>query len=111
VAQGTNDLLTETSDILLFANVQTTDAGSYTVVVSDTPGPSPARWPRLQWTRRSPIIIGDIVNDGGRLWGGWADYDNDGWLDLFVANTLARMIFSTTTTATARSPITKCCGQ
>jgi len=27
------------------------------------------------------------VNDGGESWGAsWADYDNDGWIDLFVAN-------------------------
>jgi len=33
------------------------------------------------------ITTGIIVNDGGHSHGsGWADYDNDGWLDLFVAN-------------------------
>ncbi len=33
------------------------------------------------------ITTGDIVNDGGHSHGSaWADYDNDGWLDLFVAN-------------------------
>ncbi len=33
------------------------------------------------------ITAGDIVNDGGHSHGSaWADYDQDGWIDLFVAN-------------------------
>lgn len=35
------------------------------------------------------ITTGVIVTDGGHSMGGdWGDYDNDGFLDLFVANTL-----------------------
>ena len=33
------------------------------------------------------VLTGSIVNDGGRSTGAaWADYDRDGWLDLFVCN-------------------------
>jgi hypothetical protein len=33
------------------------------------------------------ILTGPVVNDGGRSTGAaWADYDRDGWLDLFVCN-------------------------
>jgi enediyne biosynthesis protein E4 len=35
----------------------------------------------------SPITTGSLVSDGGTSYGcAWADYDNDGFLDLFVAN-------------------------
>jgi hypothetical protein len=35
----------------------------------------------------SKIMAGDPVNDGGESNGSaWLDYDNDGWLDLFVGN-------------------------
>jgi hypothetical protein len=47
----------------------------------------------------------DIGNSRGAAWG---DYDNDGFIDLFVPNigpsgSGSAIIFSTTTTATARS--------
>jgi enediyne biosynthesis protein E4 len=40
------------------------------------------------------VLTGSIVNDGGNSFGcAWGDYDNDGGLDLFVANRLNQMNF------------------
>ena len=85
--KGTNDLPDETFDILFFASVQTNDAGNYTVVVSDTSGSVTSLVATLTvGAAFTKITIGAIVNDGGASVGtSWADYDNDGWLDLFVA--------------------------
>ena len=48
---------------------------------------------RLYYNNRdgtfTQITVGEIVNDGGESQScDWGDYDNDGWLDLFVANRL-----------------------
>src|ERR1041385_8843418 len=38
-------------------------------------------------TTFTKITTGPVVTDGGNSRGGvWGDYDNDGWIDLFVAN-------------------------
>ncbi|MEE8576539.1 MAG: FG-GAP-like repeat-containing protein [candidate division Zixibacteria bacterium] len=40
------------------------------------------------------VTEGPVVTDGGSSWGGaWCDYNNDGWLDLFVANTNLELNF------------------
>ena len=41
----------------------------------------------LAQTTFTKITTGPVVTDGGNSRGEvWVDYDNDGWLDLFVSN-------------------------
>jgi ASPIC and UnbV/FG-GAP-like repeat/Immunoglobulin domain len=80
-------LAEETDTTLTLTNVQLVDAGSYTVVVRDgfddfviseaatlTVDPT--------FTKITEGPGGDIGNSWGAAWG---DYDNDGFIDLFVA--------------------------
>jgi len=50
--------------------------------------------PVLGQTTFSKVSTGDIVNDGGHSFGcAWGDYDDDGFIDLFVANGFGERIF------------------
>ncbi|PYI84473.1 MAG: hypothetical protein DME26_13260 [Verrucomicrobia bacterium] len=75
---------------LFLANVQPTDSGSYMVVVTNVAGSATSQVAVLtvrpaQFTR---ITTGPLVNDAGNSTSvAWGDYDNDGFIDLLVANT------------------------
>jgi hypothetical protein len=78
----------ETNATLTLTNVQVAQAGSYTVVVSD--GFEDLVTSEAAILTVDPIFTkittGAIVTDGGSSIGpAWGDYDNDGWIDLFVA--------------------------
>lgn len=78
----------KTNFSLTVSNVQTTDAGSYSVLVTNVSGSVTSLVATLivdpTFTK---VTTGPVVTDGGSSGGGaWADYDGDGFLDLFVSN-------------------------
>jgi enediyne biosynthesis protein E4 len=76
-------------NLLSLTNVTAASTGPYFVVVSDASGLSvTSRVASLTVDRAfTKITTGSIVTDRGD-WqaAGWADYDGDGYLDVFVAN-------------------------
>lgn len=77
-----------TNASLVLTNIQVLDAGSYQVVLTDAGGRTNSAVVTLDvdptWTK---ITSDPLVTDPGYDWfvGAWADLDNDGFLDLFVA--------------------------
>jgi len=85
---GTN-LAGKTSTNLVLTNVRFTNAGGYTLVVTNIVGATTSQVATLTVLPAAftKITTGSIVNDGGYSFGcAWGDYNNDGWVDLFVAN-------------------------
>ncbi len=82
------DLPGKTSTSLVLTNLQLTNSGDYTVVVTNLAGAITSQVATLivdgTFTK---ITVGHIVNDNSPSIGcAWGDYDNDGLLDLFVTN-------------------------
>src|SRR6266498_4144513 len=78
----------ETNDTLTLTNVQLAQAGRYSVVVSDGFGDSTISDAATltvdpTFTKVIEGPGGDVGNSRGAAWG---DYDNDGFIDLFVPN-------------------------
>jgi ASPIC and UnbV/FG-GAP-like repeat/Immunoglobulin domain len=88
-------LLSATNRSLTVTNVQIPSAGPYTVVVADSSGSLTSRVARLEVDPTfTKITTGAIVNDSGASVGcAWGDYDNDGFVDLFVTNLAGRKNF------------------
>ena len=78
----------QTKSTIILTNVQLSAAGDYTAVVTNLGGSVTSRVVTLTVDPTfTKIMTGVIVTDAeGSISGNWADYDKDGYPDLFVAN-------------------------
>jgi ASPIC and UnbV/FG-GAP-like repeat/Immunoglobulin domain len=78
----------ETNDTLMLTNVQLAHAGSYSVVVSDSFEDSTTSEAALLTVDPTftKVTAGPGSGVGKSYGAAWGDYDNDGFIDLFVAN-------------------------
>jgi len=86
---GDVDLPGQTRATLTLTNIQAPAAGAYSVVISNLAGGSVCSEPALIQigpTLFMRITTGPGTGAGGDRPGVWADYDNDGYVDLFVRN-------------------------
>jgi hypothetical protein len=71
---------------LALTNIQMSNAGAYDVMLTDASGSTTSQVARLEVDPAfTKITSGGIVNDVGNwIACAWGDYDNDGFIDLFI---------------------------
>lgn len=85
-----------TASNVVLANVQFTNAGAYSVIVSNPVGSVTSQVATISVAPPSLLRVtsGPVATDMGNATGpAWADYDGDGFIDLFVANRAVRQNF------------------
>jgi hypothetical protein len=82
------NLMSATNRSLTVNQAQLVNAGDYAVVVANSSGSVTSRLAHLEVDPTfTKITTGSLVNDGGFSIGcAWGDYDDDGFIDLIVAN-------------------------
>jgi hypothetical protein len=82
----TMNLANASDPSLTLTNVQLTNAGNYTVVLTDSSSSVTSKVAVLTVDPAfTKIMVGDIVSEPGQYYNcAWVDIDNDGYLDLFA---------------------------
>jgi hypothetical protein len=84
-----DQLLSDATNVtLMLTNIQLAQSGNYQIQASNAWGRALSKAAVLDVDSTfTQITVGQIVNDGGDSTGvSWVDYDQDGYLDLFVCN-------------------------
>lgn len=81
------DIVGATNATLRLTNIQSTSAGVYTALAADAGGVTESRGWTVKVDATFSVILGLPIVKMSGVGGGWGDYDNDGYADLFIGTT------------------------
>ena len=86
-ALNRGELGDRTNDLLVLTALKPEDAGAYTVVITNMAGAITSQIARLELVSGFTRVTNSILGHGGQpLGAAWGDFNNDGWVDLFMAS-------------------------